>query len=198
VFNQDLIRKAWRQMLSKTTPEELSSILECGCNIGRNLLVLKELYPAAQFGCIEINRGSFEIAVRTVEPTFSYCGSIVGSDFTDGMFDLVFTSGVLIHIAPYDLYRNMKKLFDYSRQYVLISEYFARTLETKIYHGAVNKLFKMDFGKFFLENFDVAVVDYGFLWGVEFDQGGFDDTTWWLFRKNQVPENREDKDVGLL
>ena len=41
----------------------------------------------------------------------------------------------------------------------------------------------MDFGKLFLENFDVKVVDYGFLWGVEYDVAGFDDITWWLFEK---------------
>ena len=52
------------------------------------------------------------------------------------------------------------------------------------YQGQKDKLFKRDFGKLFIENFDVTVVDYGFLWGHIYDKAGFDDVTWWLFEKN--------------
>jgi hypothetical protein len=51
------------------------------------------------------------------------------------------------------------------------------------YQGQDNKLFKQDFGKLFLKNFKVNLVDYGFLWGEVYDNGGFDDITWWLFEK---------------
>jgi len=30
----------------------------------------------------------------------------------------------------------------------------------------------------------VELVDYGFLWGHIYDSAGFDDITWWLFKKN--------------
>ena len=52
------------------------------------------------------------------------------------------------------------------------------------YQGEQNKLFKRDFGKLFIENFNVQLVDYGFLWGHIYDSAGFDDITWWLFEKN--------------
>ena len=39
------------------------------------------------------------------------------------------------------------------------------------------------FGKLFVENLDCEVLDYGFLWGHIFDKAGFDDITWWLFKK---------------
>jgi hypothetical protein len=51
------------------------------------------------------------------------------------------------------------------------------------YRGELDMLFKRDFGKLFIENFDCEIVDYGFLWGHQFDNAGFDDITYWLFRK---------------
>ena len=77
----------------------------------------------------------------------------------------------------------MKKMFDYSKKYVLIAEYFNRTPTMIEYQGEKDKLFKSDFGKTFIENFDVKLVDYGFLWGHIYDNGGWDDFTWWLFEK---------------
>ena len=53
------------------------------------------------------------------------------------------------------------------------------------YRGQADRLFKRDFGKLFHDNFDVQVVDYGFLWGTEFDAAGFDNINWWLFEKRQ-------------
>lgn len=52
------------------------------------------------------------------------------------------------------------------------------------YQGEKDRLFKSDFGKMFIENFDVSLIDYGFLWGYLYDIAGFDDVTWWLFKKN--------------
>jgi hypothetical protein len=54
------------------------------------------------------------------------------------------------------------------------------------YRGELNKLFKSDFGKTFIDNFDVELIDYGFLWGYEFDAAGFDDVTFWVFKKKQL------------
>jgi hypothetical protein len=51
------------------------------------------------------------------------------------------------------------------------------------YQGQEDKLFKRDFGKYFMENFTVKLLDYGFLWSYEYEVGGFDDITWWLFEK---------------
>ena len=90
---------------------------------------------------------------------------------------------MLIHIHPDDIEANMKKMFNYSRRYILIAEYFNRTPVMIEYRGEKDKLFKQDFGKFFIERFNVSLIDYGFLWGHLYDQAGFDDITWWLFEK---------------
>ncbi len=78
----------------------------------------------------------------------------------------------------------MQKIFQYSSRYILMGEYFNRTPVMIEYHGEEDKLFKRDFGKLFMENFSVRLVDNGFLWGHIYDDAGFDDITYWLFEKN--------------
>ncbi|NBX70065.1 MAG: hypothetical protein EBR01_14040 [Proteobacteria bacterium] len=77
----------------------------------------------------------------------------------------------------------MEKIFQHSKKFILLGEYFNRTPLSIEYQGQKDRLFKRDFGKFFLESFNVSLVDYGFLWGHVYDQAGFDDITWWLFAK---------------
>ena len=85
---------------------------------------------------------------------------------------------------PDDLLTSMGRMYDLSSRYILISEYFNRTPVMIHYRGEDDRLFKRDFGKLFIENFNCKVVNYGFLWGYEFDNAGFDDITYWLFEKS--------------
>lgn len=55
--------------------------------------------------------------------------------------------GVLIHINPDQLLDHMQKMYQYSRKYILMGEYFNRTPTSIEYRGESDKLFKRDFGK---------------------------------------------------
>ena len=171
----------WRRMLGKAG--EIRSVLECGCNIGRNIGFLDKVLPTAEKSVVEISEPAFSFVTNQFTLGSSFNGAIVDSNLEPG-FDLVFTIGVLIHIHPDDLLANMKKMYDYSGKYILIGEYFNRTPVMIEYQGQADKLFKRDFGKLFVESFNVSLVDYGFLWGHIYDKAGFDDITWWLFQKN--------------
>jgi len=190
-YGKDYIRKnlnfdlekgveAWEKML--VNAKGIGSALECGSNIGRNIAFTDTVIPEASKSIIEINDEAFKHVIDNYKIEYKFNGPIVEAPFTN-QFDLVYIMGVLIHIHPDDLLANMTKMFQLSSKYILIGEYFNRTPTMIRYQGEDNKLFKMDFGKLFLENFDVKVVDYGFLWGVEYDVAGFDDITWWLFEK---------------
>jgi spore coat polysaccharide biosynthesis protein SpsF len=172
--------KCWAKMLERT--QGINSILECGCNIGRNINFLNHIQPTASKSIIEISPRAFEIVTGTYQLEEAFNGSIVDSNFSR-QFDLVYTMGVLIHIHPDDLLENMRKMYSYSSRYILMGEYFNRTPVMIEYQGQQNKLFKRDFGKLFIENFNVELVDYGFLWGHLYDAAGFDDCTYWLFSK---------------
>lgn len=180
-FDQNLGVEAWRKMLSKAVG--INNYLECGCNIGRNIDFLNIALPSAQKSIIEISKPAFEFVIKKHIISDKFNGTILDSDLKN-QFSLVFTIGVMIHIHPQDLLGNMKKLFDYSSKYILIGEYFNRTPVMIEYQNQKDRLFKRDFGKLFIENFNVTLVDYGFLWGHIYDEAGFDDVTWWLFEKS--------------
>ena len=180
-YNGKLGIECWKQILKKS--EGINSILECGSNVGRNISSLEAIYPDAQKSIIEISDQAFEVINKKFNFEYTFNGTILESGFPSNYFDLVFTSGVLIHIHPDEVLANMNKMFEYSNKYILVAEYFNRTPVMIEYQGEENKLFKQDFGKLFMENFDVNLVDYGFLWGHIYDEAGFDDITWWLFKK---------------
>jgi len=179
-FNNELAIDAWSKMLISTSG--VSSILECGCNIGRNLHSLSRVLPNATQSIVEISKPAFEFVSHRYNLEQKFNGSILDSNLK-GSFNLVFTMGVLIHINPDQLIENLSKIHNYSNKYILIGEYFNRTPTMVDYQGEKDRLFKRDFGRFFLDNFSVEVLDYGFLWGHVYDSAGFDDITWWLFQK---------------
>lgn len=179
-FDRQLGIEAWQKMLAKS--EGIGSILECGCNIGRNIDFLNAALPDAPKSIIEISKPAYDFVTHQHKLDKAFNGPIEESAFSD-RFDLVFTIGVLIHIHPDNLLTNMRKMFDYSSKYILMGEYFNRTPMMIEYQGQKDRLFKRDFGKLFTENFPVELVDYGFLWGHIYDRAGFDDITWWLFKK---------------
>ena len=182
-FDEKLGLVAWERTLSKIDKTEISSYLDCGSNIGRNIAFLKKVLPTASANIVELAKGPLEKCLKDFQIEESFLGPIKDAKF-DTKFDLVFTNAVLIHVNPDDLLESMARIFELSSKYILIGEYFNRTPVMINYRGEDNRLFKRDFGKMFVENFDCTVVDYGFLWGYEFDPAGFDDITYWLFEKS--------------
>jgi pseudaminic acid biosynthesis-associated methylase len=181
-FDEALGLIAWERILSKVNKSDISSYLECGSNIGRNIGFLSKLMPKASANIIELAKAPYEKCMSEFKIDESYLGPIKTATF-NRQFDLVFSSGVLIHIHPDDLLNSMNRMFELSSRYIMIAEYFNRTPVMVSYHGEDDRLFKRDFGKLFVENFDCKIVDYGFLWGYEFDSAGFDDITYWVFEK---------------
>ena len=181
-FDTELGRQGWAKILEKADLIK-KTYLEVGCNIGRNLDQLSLLDPSLQPSVIEINSKALEFVRARHALQHSFCGPAQEASFSKAEFELVFTSGVLIHVPPGDLLGVMAKMHEWSSKYIVIAEYFNRTPVSIEYQGRPNLLFKRDFGAMFADNFDVSLVDYGFLWGRIFDAAGFDDITWWLFEK---------------
>ena len=179
-FDSGLALQAWEKMLASTSG--ITSLLECGCNIGRNIDSLDRLLPSASKSIIEISKPAFDCVSSRHALAQKFNGSILESSL-EGSFDLVYTMGVLIHINPDELIANLQKAYNYSNKYLLFGEYFNRTPTMIEYQGQKNRLFKRDFGKLVIENFPVKLLDYGFLWGHIYDAAGFDDITWWMFEK---------------
>jgi SAM-dependent methyltransferase len=119
-FDEKLGVEGWQKMLTKA--EGITSILECGCNIGRNIRFLNKLLPDAEKSIIEISKPAYDFVISNFTIQKHFNGPIVNSVFESGSFDLAFVCGVLIHIHPDDLLANMAKLFKYYKRYILICE----------------------------------------------------------------------------
>ena len=166
------------RILSRTGP--LSSVLELGANIGLNLRAIRSLSPATRLGAVEINAKAFAI-LQQLEGVEAVHGSLL-AEADDGLWDLTFTKTVLIHIAPEQLPRAYDRLYNASRRFVLLVEYYNPTPTEVHYRGHSERLFKRDFAGEMMQRFpDLSLVDYGFVYhGDAFPQ---DDVTWFLLRK---------------
>jgi pseudaminic acid biosynthesis-associated methylase len=171
----------WGRMLAHAVTPQPESVLEVGCNIGRNLPALRGFVP--EIHAVEPNAEAVRMA--RVDPALGGIdireGDGFALPFADQSIDLVFTSGVLIHVAPEDLGRMVKEIVRVARHYVLCIEYFSHQPVQVPYRGREGYLFKRDFGRFYLEAFpQLRVLDYGFLWQ---PLDSSDNSNWWLFAK---------------
>jgi pseudaminic acid biosynthesis-associated methylase len=167
----------WRDVLGGL---DVRSVLEVGCNVGPNLRWLQELVdPAAVFG-VDVNQEALARVRTTLPKVNAVSASARELPFRDRLFDLVFTTGVLIHLPPAAVPLAMSEIVRCSRRYVLCGEYYAETLTEVSYRGQEGALYKRDFGGLYEELFpELSLVRNGRV-GQEV---GFDDVTWWLFER---------------
>jgi spore coat polysaccharide biosynthesis protein SpsF len=91
--------------------------------------------------------------------------------------------GVLIHINPEMLNTVYEKLYQASKRFILVCEYYNPSPVAIPYRGQTDRLFKRDFAGEMLEKYpDLCLVDYGFSYRRDpaFPQ---DDITWFLMEK---------------
>ncbi len=165
----------------------VSSVLECGANIGLNLAALKTLFPNQTQYAIEINSHASKVLKENVPQCEVFEASVLDFEvdkFSPGTVDLVFTKGVLIHINPNQLKCVYEKLIGLASQYLLICEYFNPNPVSIEYRGFKERLFKRDFaGEILALDSSLSLMDYGFVYHGDsnFPQ---DDITWFLLGKS--------------
>jgi pseudaminic acid biosynthesis-associated methylase len=162
----------------------VSSVLECGANVGLNLRAFHSLLPEAELAAVEINKNAATIlrALGYVDVTE---GSIVSYE-ARRTYELVFTSGVLIHIAPESLPAVYDAMYRASSKYIALAEYYAPTPTEIPYRGHRERMFKRDFAGDLIDRFpDLELVDYGFFYHRD-NNFGHDDLTWFVLRKGSV------------
>ena len=133
---------------------ELDNILEVGSNVGNQLLLLQKKGFKNLYG-IELNRYAVEKSKeRTKGKEIDIIqGSAFDIPFKDVYFDLVFTSGVLIHISPQDINDVLDEIYRCSKKYIWGSEYFSEDYIKVDYRGHNELLWKTNFAKLYLNRF---------------------------------------------
>lgn len=123
---------------------KLKNILEVGCNIGNQLIMLQSQGFKNLYG-IDIFSKAVQIAKSRTKNINIIQGSAFDLPFKDNYFDLVFTAGVLIHINPKNLKKVMGEIYRTSNKYIWGYEYYNSKHIPINYRGNKNRLWKGDF-----------------------------------------------------
>lgn len=160
---------------------QLQNIVEVGASVGNNIVALRALsWPNKKplFYGIEPNKRAREGLKFVADEALD--GTITDIPLSSG-FDLVFTSGVLIHIPPHKLLDACKEIYRVSGKYIVSIEYNSEQPEAIPYRGQDEGIWKRDYGKFWLDNFPrLRPVGCGFMWR---EMTGLDNLTWWALEK---------------
>lgn len=172
-------RAMWSRIFSFINP--IQTVLELGCGIGQNLDAIKAIFPLMTTTGIDINRDVHNYSEGAPQHAI-FTGDIL--EFPQDVkpeFDLVFTRGVLIHIAPECLDEIYRRMVGLSQRYVLCCEYYNPTPVEVPYRGHQGKLWKRDFAGELLDRHPLKLIDYGFV----YHRGHHpqDDVTWFLMEK---------------
>lgn len=168
----------WFEILAGIPP--LRSILEVGANIGTNLFALKAV-TTAELYAVEPNKAARTKLTERFIAKQVEDGTADDLPFADDFVDLAFTCGVLIHVAPEQLLASCREIHRVAARYIACVEYFSQEPEEKLYRGHEGKLWKRDFGGYWLDHFpDLEPIGCGFAWK---RTTGLDNLTWWMLEK---------------
>ncbi len=167
------------RMFYKTV--NIASMIEFGANRGLNLVAVRNLFPNIQLDAVEINQQAVE-ELKALGLATVFHSSLF--DFkVDKQYDATLSKGVLIHINPDSLHLAYQMLYQYSRKYICIMEYYNPKPVEVEYRGNRNKLFKRDFAGEMMDKYpDLTLLDYGFVYHRDnnFPQ---DDGNWFVLEK---------------
>lgn len=127
-------------------------ILEVGCNVANQLRCLQTMNYEHLFG-IELQSYAVEKAKEVTKGINIIQGSAFDVPFKDDYFDLVFTSGVLIHLSPKDVNLAMDEIYRVSSKYIWGFEYYADTYQEIPYRDHQDKMWKTNFAQLYLDRF---------------------------------------------
>jgi len=128
---------------------EIDSILEIGCGNGNQLALLDTMGFKNLYG-VEIREIAIDNAlernnIKIIEANAS------NLPFDDCSFDMVFTSGLLIHISPSLLPKVMDEMYRCAKKYIWGMEYYHPNLISIDYRGHDDLLWKGNYHELFME-----------------------------------------------
>lgn len=133
---------AWRRLLDGIAPRR---VLEVGCNVGWNLTYLDRLGFTELYG-VEPQPGAAARARGRRPGSHVMVGTAFELPLADRSCDLVFTSGVLIHIAPDSLGAALDEIHRVAGRWIAAIEYDAPVEQEIEYRGHHGALWKRDHG----------------------------------------------------
>jgi len=132
-------------------------ILEVGSNLGNQLVCLQRMGFKSLYG-IELQSQAVEMAKLKTKGINIIQGDASDIPFKDGFFDLVFTSGLLIHVSPKNLNGVLTEIHRCTRKYIFGFEYYSDDTKEIPYRGNKELLWKANFARKYLDLFDDLIL----------------------------------------
>ncbi|MGC2184753.1 MAG: pseudaminic acid biosynthesis-associated methylase [Terriglobales bacterium] len=149
--NFGVARSELNQRFLANVPRD-ARILEVGCNEGNQLCALREMGFRRLYG-VEIQEYALRRAQQRLESAQFALATAFEIPYPDGFFDLVFTSGVLIHISPADLPRALREVHRCAGGFIWGHEYYSPQPMEVTYRGHQSLLWKADYARLYLDLF---------------------------------------------
>ena len=149
--NYGITRTQINQEFLSDIPKD-ASFLEVGCNAGNQLLLLQRMGYSNLSG-IELQPYALAMAKSRTQDMSLALGSALAIPHEDASFDVVFTSGVLIHIAPSDLPRAMDEIHRCTKGFIWGLEYYSPSVTEVNYRSHNELLWKMDYAQLYLQRY---------------------------------------------
>ena len=172
-------RSIWKLLL----PDNCHSILEVGSNIGLNLEAISDISEAELYATEPNDKAREALDWLPAKNVRSDCADRLG--FSTASMDLVFTSGVLIHVPPTQITQSIKEIHRVSKRWIICAEYFAPQEEMIPYRGHNDALWRRDYGSLFMDYCPDLhpVMNPIFAWK---KTTGLDNLTIWVFEKGPM------------
>lgn len=98
---------------------DFSSVFEIGFFSGRNLWHIQRMFPKVTIAGLEVNRCACNFAKEKLQTARLYNLDVYDAEKIEEKYDIVFTSGVLIHILPKDIGLILKKCMLLAKKYII-------------------------------------------------------------------------------
>ncbi len=162
IGNYGFTRSQMNEKFLKDIPLDVR-ILEVGSNIGNQLLCLQKAGFTNLYG-IELQAYAVEISKNRTKNINIIQGSAFDIPYKDEYFDIVFTSGVLIHIAPQDINNVLDEIYRCSKRFIWGAEYYFDQYINVPYREKNSLMWKGNFSKMYRERFsDLHLVQEEFM-----------------------------------
>jgi pseudaminic acid biosynthesis-associated methylase len=119
--------------------DRVMKVLEIGSNVGNQLLCLQEAGFKNLYG-IELQSYAVELSKSRTKGINIIQGSAFDIPFKNDFFDLIFTSGLLIHIAPEDITTVLDEIHRCTIKYIWCFEYYSDVYTKIEYRGHTDLL----------------------------------------------------------
>jgi pseudaminic acid biosynthesis-associated methylase len=149
--NYGIARTEINRRFLESIPRD-ARILEVGWNLGNQLLLLQSMGFTNLYG-IEIQEYALQGAQARLPAAVLKQASALAIPYADQFFDLVFTSGVLIRIAPADLPAVLGEIRRCTKHWIWGFEYYAPQMTEVAYRGHSALLWKTDYARLYTEQF---------------------------------------------